>query len=223
MVPVEVFEDVAVERVEHKTVQEERKIPQVKALYSFNDHGLSMQKGEIMFLLNKGNPDWWCVRKSDGTDGFAPANYVVEIEPRIMQIQVRKPEKVKAIQRVKKTKMVKQKFPVKVKKPVLTRSKSMDDSKSIPKRQKYVNDTYDNLKQAAAKRRDLLEDAVRLFRFYGECDDFEKWIKEKEKLLAPDDSSENVEQAKRKYEVIQVFFSHKTCFKYFLWFPEIPY
>lgn len=201
MVPVEVFEDVAVEKIEHKMVQEERKIPQVKALYSFNDYGLSMQKGEIMFLLNKENPDWWCVRKSDGTDGFAPANYVIEIEPRIMQIQVRKPEKVKAIQRVKKTKMVKQKVPVKVKKPVLARTASADDSSSVPKRQKYINDTYENLKVAAANRRDLLEDAVRLFRFYGECDDFEKWIKEKEKLLAAEDPSDNVEQAKRKYEV----------------------
>lgn len=201
MVPVEVYEDVAVEKIEHKTVQEERKIPQVKALYSFNDYGLSMQKNEVMFLLNKDNPDWWCVRKADGTDGFAPANYVAEIEPRIMQIQVRKPEKVKAIQRVKKTKMVKQKVSVKVLKPVKGKRRSIDDSNSVPKRQKKINDTYNQLKDVAAERHALLEDAVRLFRFYGECDDFEKWIKDKERLLGPEDPSDNVEQAKRKYEV----------------------
>lgn len=201
MVPVDVFEDVTVEKVEHKTVQEERKIPQVKALYPFNDYGLSMQKGEVMFLLNKANPDWWCVRKADGTDGFAPANYVVEIEPRIMQIQVRKPEKVKAVQRVKKTKMVKEKVPVKVQRPVKVKKKTIDDSNSVPKRQKKINDTYGKLKEVAAKRHALLEDAIRLFRFYAECDDFEKWIKDKEKLLAAEDPSDNVEQAKRKYEV----------------------
>lgn len=201
MVPVEAWEDIPVEKVEHKTIQEERRIPQVKALYSFNDYGLTMQKGEVMFLLNKANPDWWCVRKADGTDGFAPANYVVEIEPRIMQIQVRKPEKVKTVQKVKKTKMVKQKVPVKVQRPVKVARKNVDDNNSVPKRQKKINDTYSLLKDLAGKRHALLEDAIRLFRFYGECDDFEKWIKDKERLLSVDDPTENVEQAKRKYEV----------------------
>jgi len=46
-----------------------------------------------------------------------------------------------------------------------------------------------------------LEDAIRLFAFYKECDDFEKWIREKEKILQTDDRDENVESAKRKFEV----------------------
>lgn len=45
-----------------------------------------MTKGETMFLINKTNPDWWSVRKADGTDGFVPANYVKEIEPRIVPV-----------------------------------------------------------------------------------------------------------------------------------------
>lgn len=199
---MEFWEEEPVEKIEYKTIMEERTLPQVKALYPFNDHGLSMQKGEIMILLNRSNPDWWSVRKSNGTDGFAPANYVMEIEPRIIQIPVKKQEKIKSVQRVKKSKMVKQKVPVKVRKtstPAIKRK--LDDDNSIEKRVKKINDTYDDLQQLATRRHALLEDAIRMFRFYCECDDFEKWIKDKEKLLANDDPKENIEQAKRLYEV----------------------
>lgn len=200
MVPMEIWEEEPVEKIEHRIVTEERTLPQVKALYPFNDHGLNMNKGEVMILLNKSNPDWWCVRKSNGTDGFAPANYVVEIEPRIIQIQTKKPEKIKTTQRVKKTKMVKQKVPVKVRRASLPVKRKVDESNSVPKRLKKINDTYEELKKLAAKRHALLEDAIRLFRFYRECDDFEKWIKDKEKLLANDDPKDSIEQAKRLYE-----------------------
>ena len=51
------------------------------------------------------------------------------------------------------------------------------------------------------QRHALLEDSIRLFGFYRECDDFEKWIKDKERMLRADDSTENVEAAKCKFEV----------------------
>lgn len=204
MVPMEVWEEEPVEKLEYKNVMEERVLPQVKALYPFNDHGFIMQKGEVMILLNKSNPDWWSVRKSNGTDGFAPANYVMEIEPRIIQIPVKKQEKVKSTQRVKKVQMVKQKVPVKIRKPALLAKRKVDDNNSVPKRLKHINDTYDNLQKLSTNRHALLEDSIRFFRFYRECDDFEKWIKDKEKLLGNEDPKENIEQAKRLYEVRKI-------------------
>lgn len=66
-----------------------------------------------MFLLNKTNPDWWSVRKVNGQDGFVPANYVCEVEPKIMQVSVRRPHVVKNTRKVPKVKMVKQKVRVK--------------------------------------------------------------------------------------------------------------
>lgn len=206
LVPQDEWVDEVVERLEQKTVQEDRRVPQVKSLYPFSGQGMHMAKGEVMFLLNKTNPDWWSVRKADGTDGFVPANYVREIEPRIVQVQVRKPEKVKVTQRVKKTKMVKQVVPVRRLKSIKStvkpsiKRKAVNDGDSVEKRQKKINETYSELQELAVKRHALLEDAIRLYGFYRECDDFEKWIKDKEKMLRADDSRDNVETARRKYE-----------------------
>lgn len=199
LVPTEVWEDQVLEKIEHRTYNEERKVPQVRALYSYNGHGFQMAKGEVLFLLNKSNPDWWSVRKSDGLDGFAPANYVDEIEPRTMQIQIRRPEKVKVHQRIKKIKMVS---------PSALNSADEQDQKikleivdSIFKRQQNINATYKYLQSLASRRHALLEDAIRLFRFFKECDDFEKWIHDKEALLGSNDMFVNVDVAKRKFEV----------------------
>jgi hypothetical protein len=51
------------------------------------------------------------------------------------------------------------------------------------------------------QRHALLEDSIHLFGFYRECDDFEKWIKDKERMLRADDLTDNVEAAKCKFEV----------------------
>ncbi|XP_044574402.1 spectrin beta chain, non-erythrocytic 1 isoform X3 [Cotesia glomerata] len=206
LIPQDEWVDEIHERVETRTVLEDRLVPQVKSLYPFNGQGMTMAKNEIMFLLNKTNLDWWNIRKSDGTDGFVPANYVREIEPKIIQVQVRRPEKVRVVQRVKKTKMVNQIVPVRRVKSIKSAVKPIkrkvitNDSDNVEKRQKKINDTYDELNKLAIKRHALLEDAIRLYGFYRECDDFEKWIKDKEKMLRADDSRDNVETAKRKYE-----------------------
>ena len=205
MVPQDEWVDEIIERLEPKLILEDRVVPQVRSLYPFSGQGMHMVKGEVMFLLNKTNPDWWSVRKADGTDGFVPANYVREIEPKIIQVQVRKPEKVRVTQRVKKTRMVRQVVPVRRIKSVKSavkpiKRKTADDKDSIEKRIKKINTTYKDLKEHATKRHALLEDSIRLYGFYRECDDFEKWIKDREKMLRADDSRDNVETAKRKYE-----------------------
>jgi spectrin beta len=51
------------------------------------------------------------VHKADGSDGFVPANYVHEIEPKVVQVQVHHPEKIHEMQCIKKTSMVKQFVP----------------------------------------------------------------------------------------------------------------
>ncbi|XP_055551148.1 spectrin beta chain, non-erythrocytic 1 isoform X2 [Wyeomyia smithii] len=212
LVPKEVWEEEPVERLEHKTVTENKLLPHVRALYPFDGQGMKMAKGEVMILQNRTNPDWWNVRKLDGVEGFVPANYVKEIEARPVPCLIRKAEKVKVMQKVKKTILVKQVVPVKrvrpakisQAKPLVKRrtdgDESIDSNDSVDKRQKHINSTYDQLQELAERRRALLEDSICLFRFYRECDDFEKWIKDKEKMLRTDDPKDNVETAKRKFE-----------------------
>ncbi|XP_068625866.1 spectrin beta chain, non-erythrocytic 5 isoform X2 [Battus philenor] len=206
LVPTEVWEEEPVERLEHRTVTEERSVPQVKALYAFSGQGISMAKGEVMFLMNKTNPDWWSVRKADRTDGFVPANYVREIEPRVVPVQVRRPEKVRTVQRVKKTVLVKQVVPVRrgTARPARRASRAppaaLAKAPAVGERMDHIEQQYDELLKLSEARRAQLEDAIKLYSFFAECDDFDKWIKEKEKMLRSDDAEDSVDTAKRKYE-----------------------
>ncbi|XP_052755503.1 spectrin alpha chain, non-erythrocytic 1 isoform X2 [Galleria mellonella] len=204
LVPTEVWEEEPVERLEHRTVTEERSVPQVKALYAFTGQGISMQKGEVMFLINKTNPDWWSVRKADRTDGFVPANYVREIEPRLVPVQVRRPEKVRTVQRVKKTVLVKQVVAVRRGRPPARRASrtpaAPPPAAAVDARMADIQRDYDELLTLSANRRAQLEDAIKLYSFFAECDDFDKWIRDKEKMLRADDAEDSVDTAKRKYE-----------------------
>lgn len=76
-------------------MKETKLLPHVKAMYPFEGQGMKMEKGEVMILKNKTNSDWWCVRKENGIEGFVPANYVREIEPKPVTCIVPKAEKVK--------------------------------------------------------------------------------------------------------------------------------
>lgn len=211
LVPKEVYEDETVDKVETRMVTENKLLPHVRASYAFDGQGTKMAKGEIMILQNKTNADWWSVRKLDGAEGFIPANYVKEIEPRLVPCLVPKTEKVKTTQKVKKTILVRQVVPVKRVRPAkisqvrpLVKRRSNTDlndgNDSVEKRQKRINSTYDQLQHLAQRRHALLEDSIRLFGFYRECDDFEKWIKDKEKLLNTEGTGDDVETAKRKFE-----------------------
>jgi len=100
LVSQEVWEDQPYERTEIKTTYEMRLVPHVRSQYPFEGQGMSMAKGEVMVLINKTNGDWWNVRKDNGQEGFVPANYVKEIEPKHMSVQVQRPEKIKEIKKV---------------------------------------------------------------------------------------------------------------------------
>uniref|UniRef100_A0A1B0AD16 Spectrin beta chain, non-erythrocytic 5 n=1 Tax=Glossina pallidipes TaxID=7398 RepID=A0A1B0AD16_GLOPL len=210
LVPKEVWEDEWVEKLEHRKVTETKLLPHVRAMFPFEGQGMKMDKGEVMLLKSKTNDDWWCVRKENGHEGFVPANYIREIEPRPVTCIVPKAEKVKVIQKVKKTILVRQVIPVKrikhvtaIPKPLVKRRTSVNNANengdSVEKRQKRVNATYDELQDMAQKRHALLEDSIHLFGFYRECDDFEKWMREKERIIKSDEGG-GVENAKRKFE-----------------------
>lgn len=123
-----------------------------------------------------------------------------------------KTEKIRTVEKVKKTILVRQVVPVKRIKPTKVSQvrplvkrrpadEAIDSNDSVEKRQKRINSTYDQLQLLAQKRYALLEDSICLFGFYRECDDFEKWIKDKERMLHSEELDDvDVETAKRKFE-----------------------
>lgn len=72
---------------------------------------------QVLFLLSKTNDDWWNVRKANGDEGFVPANYVREGQPKKINVHVKKEVRVPKKKMVPKTKMVKQTIKVKKRKP----------------------------------------------------------------------------------------------------------
>lgn len=70
-----------------------------------------------MFLINKTNDDWWNVRKANGEEGFVPANYVRESEPKKINVRVKKEVKVPEKKMVPRVRMVKKTERIKRRKP----------------------------------------------------------------------------------------------------------
>ena len=64
-----------------------------------------------------------------------------------------------------------------------------------------IQSAYAELGQLADRRQTLLQDAIRLFQFNRECNDFELWMREKEKFLKAEDPTQTVETAKHAFEV----------------------
>lgn len=58
---------------------------------------------QVMILLQKTNTDWWSVRTAAGKEGYVPANYVKEVDPKVVHKTVKRPVKVTEMVPVTKT------------------------------------------------------------------------------------------------------------------------
>lgn len=206
--PREEWVEEVVQREMLKEVTEEKKVPQVRALYPFSGQGIEIQRGEVMTLVQKTNDDWWNVRKAAGQEGFVPANYVKEVEPRVVRKVVKRPVVVPERQLVRKIVTTtttsptspRQEKPASPQKAAGYTNSIPKDGRGVQQRQDSINSSYHNLLHMSKDRRNFLEDAIRLFGFYRECDDFEAWMVDKGKLLTEEDPSESVEIRKKKFE-----------------------
>lgn len=57
---------------------------------------------QTLTLLNKTNSDWWSIRQANGHTGFVPANYVVEVQPKVVDRVIRKVVPIQETRPVKK-------------------------------------------------------------------------------------------------------------------------
>lgn len=54
---------------------------------------MSVERGEFVTVLNREDPDWYWIVRSDGQEGFVPSGFVYPAH--VIQGMVRKAEKVK--------------------------------------------------------------------------------------------------------------------------------
>ncbi|XP_041352702.1 spectrin beta chain, non-erythrocytic 5-like isoform X2 [Gigantopelta aegis] len=210
---VDVPREIEVEEIRQREVPQDvvetRKIPQVKAMYSYKGQDLKVSKGEVLILLEQTNSDWWQVRKSDGTEGFVPANYVKEVDPKIIQKVIKRPVMVPERVIVKKTVMKKEvvrrkkDISAKVRRAPSVRSKANlhFDKDNVETRQRGITVLYNKLVKLAQSRKISLEDAIKLFSFYRECEEFEIWMKDKEQgLMSRESMADNMIAIRKKFE-----------------------
>ncbi|KAK7105089.1 spectrin beta chain, non-erythrocytic 5-like isoform X3 [Littorina saxatilis] len=208
-VPREIEVEEVVEKEVLQDVVESRKIPQVKAMYAYKGQGLKVDKGEVMILLQRTNNDWWQIRKGDSTEGFVPSNYVKEVDAKVVQKVVKRPVKVPERVKVKKTVMKKEVVQRKkerassLRRAPSVRSKANlhFDKENVETRQRGLSTQYSKLGKLSQVRKESLEDAMKLFRFYRECDEFEAWMQEKEITLKSKESlADNMDAVRKKFE-----------------------
>ncbi|XP_071961269.1 spectrin beta chain, non-erythrocytic 1-like [Antedon mediterranea] len=206
-IPYEVEEEQEIEKEIIKEVVQEKRYPQVRTMFKYEGHGMKIIKGETLILIEKANKDWWNVRQSTGIEGYVPANYVKEIEPKVVTKKIPKKVKVTEKRIVKKIEM-RQEVVSKNSKPKLTRQSSLKrrasihfDKDNIESRQQGIMATYKRLQKLSNARKLYLQDAIKLFEFYRECDDFEVWINDKKQLVIRKETlSGNIVSSRRKFE-----------------------
>ncbi|CAD5123350.1 DgyrCDS11708 [Dimorphilus gyrociliatus] len=202
---VEVEEMVEKEVIE--VVEEERRIPQAIALYGYSKDELVVKKNDTVLVLDQSNDDWWNVRAIDGSSGYFPRNRLQVTSDKVVIRKVKKPVMKKVPQIVTKTEMRKE-VHKKVKPLRRTPSKRSQgnlhfDKENVDLRQKSINSAYDRLCSSGRRRRRMLEDTALYYRFSAECDSFEKWLTDKERILAiKEQLSEKVIEAKMKFEAL---------------------
>jgi hypothetical protein len=82
-----------------------------------------------------------------------------------------------------------------------TQRATIEGADALLQRQDAINQEYSRLINYAQTRRRLLADAVKLFKFCNECDDFEQWAKETQALITENMPLDHISAFRRKFNV----------------------
>ena len=168
-------------------------------ILTINISFINVQIGRILFCNR---------RQTAKENGYAPANYLKEIEPKLVKKLTKQkvfvPEKVMRKRKVKKKVMVQKQRGVKMELPPSSprsprRGKQRRqirrhftahfDRDNVATRQIGLHNAYSKLTEMAALRRQNLEDAIKYYHFCYESDDIETWMKSKEKQMNTEENS----------------------------------
>ena len=78
------------------------------------------------------------------------------------------------------------------------------EGQNVAARQQSINSAYEQLLKHAEERQKKLEDSIKLFGLYNECEEVEAWVREKEAVLKVEEkgsTKEQMESMQKKYDV----------------------
>ncbi|KAI1895008.1 hypothetical protein AGOR_G00101700 [Albula goreensis] len=169
---------------------------------------VTLDRGEMVTIVSKQDPDKWLVKDSKGFQQLVPRTYITELPPK-----VETPSQPVLNNGTQKSPA--QESPARVSQPRRSRSMRRGTTEisssmlpdphfqedTIHTAQSQLDRDYHSLSRLAQSRRRALEEAMRLYRFYNTCQEFESWMEDKENVLnAFNPNSDNVEVMQAKYE-----------------------
>ena len=83
-------------------------------------------------------------------------------------------------------------------------SQLRSEGQNVAARQQSINSAYEQLLKLAEERQKKLEDSIKLFGLYNECEEVEAWVREKEAVLKVEEkgsTKEQMESMQKKYDV----------------------
>ncbi|TKR60860.1 hypothetical protein L596_028044 [Steinernema carpocapsae] len=158
--------------------EEDLVVPQVQVLYDYTGNGISVHKNEILALIEKSNKDWWRILRQNGVEGYVPANYCRMVAGETVTVSQQTASKTTTI-------------------------RTEDGKNAILERQEGISSDYRKLTNLAQTRHRLLSDAIKLYKFYAECNGFESWASETNNLLVEDAPTEHVQAFRRKFDKLE--------------------
>ncbi|XP_078515770.1 spectrin beta chain, non-erythrocytic 5 isoform X2 [Lissotriton helveticus] len=177
-------------------------IPQAKIRFTYRGNDFTLNRGDVLELVDGTDPDKWLLKDSTGRQLAVPTSYLTEIEPKVVQVTVaRVATQSNPGMRLSPEKNVKAPNTRESHSSALSTHDHHFDTDNIWKTQNKINASYQDLQAIAERRRRALEEVIKLHRFYGSCREFQSWMDDKEKVfqtLTP--KSDNVDVIQHKYQ-----------------------
>ncbi|XP_076156260.1 spectrin beta chain, non-erythrocytic 5 [Alosa pseudoharengus] len=177
-----------------------------KMRYKYRGHMGTMERGDMITILNRESKDGWLVRDTKGNEQLVPTMYIAEVPmsgaPPVPQTSP-------------PTNGVSASPPRKVSRPRRSRSMRRGTAEisakwlpdphfqqdTVEETQRELEEDYRSLVQLAQLRKQALDEAAQLHHFYNTCEEFESWMEDKEHILNTFSAdTDNVGAVQAKYE-----------------------
>ncbi|XP_069494913.1 spectrin beta chain, non-erythrocytic 5 isoform X2 [Ambystoma mexicanum] len=179
-------------------------IPQAQMRFTYRGDDFTLNRGDVLELLDRTNPDTWLLKDPTGRKVSVPVTYATEVEPRVVKVTVMR-TLVQSSPAAERSQPLQKHFKAQTGPEANDASMLMNDPHFDPdyirKTQNGIDSAYRDLQTLSEHRTKTLEEAIHLYGFYGSCGEFQSWMDDKEKVFqALQPKSDNVDVIQHKYQ-----------------------